>query len=200
MKRLILLSVAASASFAASFAACAATETYVLDSTHTVPSFSVMHFGMSTVRGLFEGSSGKVTLDIAAKTGSVEVKIPTGTVFTGYLKSTGAGRTRDEHLRAADFFNSAEFPDMVFKSTKFNFAGDKVSDVSGTLTLLGKTQPVTLKASNFNCYVSPMLKREVCGGDFETTIARSSYGMPFGINFGLPDNIRLLIQIEAIKQ
>ncbi|MEP6876269.1 MAG: YceI family protein, partial [Burkholderiales bacterium] len=70
----------------------------------------------------------------------------------------------------------------------------------GTLTLLGKTQPVTLKASNFNCYTSPMLKREVCGGDFETTIARSQYGMAYGLNYGLPDNIRLLIQIEAIKQ
>ena len=62
-------------------------------------------------------------------------------------------------------------------------------------------QPVTLKATNFNCYINPMLKREVCGGDFETTIARSAYGMSFGIaDYGLPDNIRLLIQIEAIKQ
>ena len=72
--------------------------------------------------------------------------------------------------------------------------------MAGTLTMLGKTQPVTLKATNFNCYMSPMIKREVCGGDFETTIARSAYGMAYGLTYGLPDNIRLLIQIEAIKQ
>ena len=53
------------------------------------------------------------------------------------------------------------------------FDGDKVKSVSGTLTLAGQTQPVTLTASNFNCYQNPMLKREVCGGDFETTLVRS---------------------------
>jgi polyisoprenoid-binding protein YceI len=45
-----------------------------------------------------------------------------------------------------------------------------------------------------------MLKREVCGGDFETTIARSAFGMAYGLNYGLPDSIRLLIQTEAVKQ
>jgi polyisoprenoid-binding protein YceI len=44
-----------------------------------------------------------------------------------------------------------------------------------------------------------MLKREVCGGDFETTIARSQWGIVYGLP-GIPDNIRLLIQIEAVKQ
>ena len=45
-----------------------------------------------------------------------------------------------------------------------------------------------------------MLKREACGGDFETTITRSKFGMDYGIAYGIPDNIRLLIQIEAVKQ
>lgn len=72
--------------------------------------------------------------------------------------------------------------------------------VSGDLTLLGKTQPVTLKATNFNCYDSPMLKREVCGGDFETTIDRTQFGVNYGIDWGFPKNVRLLIQVEAVKQ
>jgi polyisoprenoid-binding protein YceI len=66
--------------------------------------------------------------------------------------------------------------------------------------LLGKTHPVTLKATNFNCYMNPMLKREVCGGDFETTIVRSQWGMGWGLNMGMPDNVRLVVQVEAIKQ
>ena len=70
----------------------------------------------------------------------------------------------------------------------------------GTLTLRDKTMPVTLKASNFNCYTNPMLKREVCGGDFETTIKRSQWGVNYGLEYGMPDDVRLLIQVEAIKQ
>ena len=66
-------------------------------------------------------------------------------------------------------FDAAKFPNHQVRGDKFNFNGDKVTEVTGTLTLLGKTQPVTLKATNFNCYDSPMLKREVCGGDFEAT-------------------------------
>ncbi len=57
--------------------------------------------------------------------------------------------------------------------------GNKVSSVDGTLTLLGQTHPVTLKATKFNCYNSPMLKTEVCGGDFETVIDRSKWGMNY---------------------
>ena len=56
-----------------------------------------------------------------------------------------------------------------------------------------QTQPVTLKATNYNCYQNPMLKRETCGGDFETTIARSQFGMSYGLNYGLPDSIRLTV-------
>jgi hypothetical protein len=74
------------------------------------------------------------------------------------------------------------------------FDGDKVTEVQGNLTLLGKTQPVTLKASQFNCYQSPMLKREVCGGDFETTIDRTAFGMNYGIDWGFPKNVRLVIR------
>ena len=53
---------------------------------------------------------------------------------------------------------------------------------------------------NFNCYNSPMLKREVCGGDFEATIVRSQYGMNYGLQWGFSDPVRLIIQVEAVKQ
>lgn len=85
-------------------------------------------------------------------------------------------------------------------SDKFTFNGDKVSEVAGQLTLLDKTLPVTLKATQFNCYQSPMLKREVCGGDFEATIDRTQWGLNYGVEWGFPKNVRLVVQIEAIKQ
>ena len=106
----------------------------------------------------------------------------------------------DKHLQSADFFDVAKHPTAKFVGDRFVFNGDKVAEVAGTLTMLGKSAPVTLKASNFNCYTSPMLKREVCGGDFETVLQRSQWGMNWGLNMGFPDAVRLLIQVEAIKQ
>lgn len=195
MKRLAVTTLAA----AASFAALAAPETYVLDPTHTLPGFAVNHFGMSTVRGMFEGASGKVVLDRAAKTGSVELKIATATVYTGYNKPTGAGRTRDEHLRSADFFNVAEFPEMTFKSTKVLFAGDKPDSIEGTLTLLGVTKPVTLKVDAFNCGTNPMTKKDMCGADVSGVIKRSDFGMKYAIP-AVGDEIRLSIAVEGYRQ
>ena len=174
-------------------AAHAEIATYTVDPTHTFANFEANHMGASTLRGRFDKKEGSVTLDKAAKTGKVEITIDTSSISTGVAPL-------DTHLKSKDFFNATEFSTAKFVGDKFTFNGDKVSEVAGTRTLLGKTQPVTLKATNFNCYINPMFKREVCGGDFETTISRSAYGMPFGINFGLPDNVRLLIQIEAIKQ
>jgi polyisoprenoid-binding protein YceI len=106
----------------------------------------------------------------------------------------------DKHLQSADILNAEKFPKAQFVSTKFHFNGDKVSSVDGNLTLLGKTQPVTLKANQFNCFESPMLKREVCGGDFEATIDRTAFGVNYGVDWGFPKNVRLVLQVEAVKQ
>jgi polyisoprenoid-binding protein YceI len=178
---------------ATAFAAQAQTATYAIDPTHTFVTFEIPHFGVTTNRGRFDKKTGSVQLDKAGKTGKVEITIDTASISSG----TAAF---DKHLQSKDFFNSAEFPTARFVADKFSFNGDKVSDVTGTLTLLGKTNPVTLKASNFGCYQNPMLKVEVCGGDFETTIVRSQYGMPWGLNFGFSDNVRLVIQVEGVKQ
>lgn len=182
----------ATALLAAAGFAQAQSATYAIDPTHTFVNFEASHFGTSTLRGRFDRKEGTVQFDRAGKTGKAEITIDTTSV------STGVGPL-DGHLKSKDFFDAAAHPSAKFVGDKFVFNGDKVSEVSGTLTMLGKTNPVTLKASNFNCYQSPMLKREVCGGDFETTLVRSQYGITYGLP-GIPDNIRLLIQIEAIKQ
>jgi polyisoprenoid-binding protein YceI len=182
----------AAALFATAGFAHAQSATYAIDPTHTFVNFEAQHFGTSTLRGRFDKKEGTVTFDKAAKTGKVDITIDTGSV------STGVGPL-DGHLKSKDFFSAAEFPTAKFVGDKFSFNGDKVSTVAGTLTLRGKAQPVTLTATNFNCYMNPMLKREVCGGDFETTIQRSLWDVSYGLP-GIPDNVRLLIQIEAVKQ
>ena len=181
------------------FGVLAAPETYNLDPSHTIPNFTIQHLGMSTVYGHFERATGKVTIDRAAKTGSIDVKIPTATISTGDAKRTDGTRSRDEHLRTTDFFNVAEYPDMTFKSTKMNFAGDKVQSIDGTLTLMGVSKPITLTATSFNCGANPMSKKEMCGADLTTTIKRSDFGMKYAIP-AISDEVKLLIAVEGYKE
>lgn len=183
---------AATLSATLSAAVQAAPATYAIDPTHTFVTFEVKHFGTSTNRGRFDKKSGTVTLDAAAKTGKAEITIETGSINTGTVPFDG-------HLKSKDFFNAEAFPTATFVGDKFTFDGDKVTEVAGTLTLLGKAGPVVLKALNFNCYENPRLKRQACGGDFETTFSRSAYGMNFGVP-GIPDAVKLIIQVEALKQ
>ena len=185
--------VIAAACLVAFASAHAETATYAIDPTHTFTTFEITHFGTSTYRGRFDKKEGSVQIDRAAKTGKVELSIDISSISTGV-------EPLNKHLQGKDFFNAAEFPTAKFVADKFSFDGDKVSEVGGTLTMLGKTQPVVLKASRFNCYTNPILKREVCGGDFETTLLRSQWGMTYGMPAVLPDAVRLLVQVEAIKQ
>ena len=166
---------------------------YAIDPAHTYVTFEIGHFGTSTNRGRFDKKEGTIEFDRAGKSGKVDIVVDTTSVNTGFAAF-------NKHLQSADLFNAEKFPTMKFVADKFSFTGDKVTEVTGALTLLGKTNPVTLKATNFNCYDSPMLKREVCGGDFEATIDRTAYGMNYGIDWGFPKNVRLVVQVEAVKQ
>jgi polyisoprenoid-binding protein YceI len=183
----------ATTALAAATVAQAAPATYAIDPTHTFATFEISHFGTSTNRGRFDKKSGTVTLDKAAKTGSVEITIETGSINTGTPKF-------DDHLKSKDFFNAEAHPTAKFVGQQFVFNGDKVSEIQGVFTMLGQSHPLTLKAVNFNCYDSPMLKREVCGGDFEATIVRSQYGMDYGLKWGFSDAVKVVIQVEAVKQ
>ena len=164
---------------------------YTIDPPHTFPHFSINHLGFSTMQGRFDKTSGTVTLDRAAKNGSVEISIESASVSTGFVK-------RDDHLRSPDFFNAAEFPAITYKSTAMHFKGDTPSSVDGNLTILGVTKPVTLTIDTFNCGTNPMNKKEECGAGASAQIKRSD----FGVKYGLPavgDDVKLVFEIEAIK-
>jgi len=166
---------------------------YAIDPTHTFATFEIPHFATSTNRARFDKKTGSVTLDKAAKTGRVEITLDMTAINSG----TSAF---DTHLKSEEILGAAQFPTATFVGNQFTFNGDKVSEVSGLLTLKGQTHAVTLKASNFNCYESPMLKREVCGGDFVATIDRTQWGVDYGLAYGFSKNVNLVIQIEAVKQ
>jgi polyisoprenoid-binding protein YceI len=177
---------------AAAAPALAEPATFAVDPGHTAITFEVLHLGTSTHRGRFQAKEGSVVLDRAAKTGKADITVDVATVSI-------ASAALESVLKGERFFNVAQNPAARFVGDSFTFDGDKVASVGGTLTILGKTQPVTLKAIRFNCYENGQLKREVCGGDFETTIQRSQFGLGFAPN-GASDSVHLLIQVEAIKQ
>jgi len=174
-------------------AAQAESATYAIEPSHSFAMFEIGHFGTSTNRGRFNKTSGSVTLDKAAKTGSLDVTVDTTSLDTGTPQFT-------KHISSDEILNVAAFPTAHLVASKFVFNGDKLVEVDGNLTLLGKTNPVVLKAQNYNCYMNPMVKKEVCGGDFDTTIVRSQYGVSYGLNYGFPDSMHLVIQVEAVKQ
>ena len=187
MKRAVF----SAAALLAALPAAAELESYAVDPNHTFPSYEIGHFGYSLQRGRFDNTSGKITLDTAARKGSADITIDTASIDTGHKKL-------EEHLRSADFFNTAKFPRMTFKSGHLTFDGEKVTGASGDLTLLGVTSPVTLKAEQFNCAVHPMLKKKICGAELTATIKRSDFGMTKYLPV-LADEVLLRINVEAIK-
>lgn len=176
-----------------SFSAFADVSTYQFDPDHTYPSFEADHIGgLSVWRGKFDKSQGTVTLDRAAKTGTVEVTTDIASVNTGSTKL-------DQYLQADQFFDASKFPEATYKGT-IKFKGDKPAEVVGNLTMHGVTKPLTLNIDSFKCMPHPMLKREVCGVDAVGEFDRSDFGVDFGKTYGFSMKTKLLISAEALKQ
>ncbi|MFO1398247.1 MAG: YceI family protein [Burkholderiales bacterium] len=176
----------------------AAADSYTLDPYHTFPGFTVDHLGISTMYGRFDKTTGKATLDRAAKSGSLELTIDAKSLTTGDNDKGSRPRSRDEHLRSADFFNVAEFPTITYKSTKVVFTGDNPSAVEGNLTLLGVTKPVHLTIERFKCAPGQNGGKERCGGNAVGKFKRTDFGMKTGVP-AIGDEIGLLVEFEALK-
>ena len=166
---------------------------YVTEPTHTHAYFEISHFGAAVNRVRFDKEEGKIQFDPAAKTGHVELTIDASSLNSGVPPF-------DAHLKGADIFDVEKHPTIKFVSDKFHFKGDKVSAEDGQLTIKGKTHPVTLKANQFACYQSPMLKREVCGGDFSATIDRTQWGLDYGMGMVAGKEVKLIATVEAVRQ
>lgn len=184
--------IALTAAILLSSAAHAATETYVIDTNHTKPRFEYNHFGFSTQLSRFDTTSGTITLDRAAKTGTVDVVIDAKSVDTGYPLFNG-------HLQEKDFFDTAEYPTITFKSNKLKFNGDKLVSVEGDLTVKGITKPVSLSVTSFLCMPHPIVKKDACGANATVQIKRSDFNMAKYVPY-VSDEVTLTIPVEAIKQ
>jgi polyisoprenoid-binding protein YceI len=188
MKRLVALTIGS----LLSSAACAASETYVIEPTHTLPRFEYNHLGYSVQLSRFDKTSGTITIDRANKSGAVDVTIDAKSVNTGYALF-------NSHIQGPDFFDTEMFPTITYKSKKMKFEGDKLVAVDGELTIKGITKPVTLAVNSFFCMPHPMVKKDACGATATAKVKRSDFNMSKAVPF-VSDEVTLTIPVEAIKQ
>lgn len=170
-------------------------ETYVVDSRHTFPVFEVQHFNFTIQRGRFNKTSGTIQFDQTnpkQRKVSADITIDTTSVDMGF-------EDWNKHMRGEHFFNTDQFPTARFVIPEFQLPIEaKVYFIPGEMTLLGVTKPVTL-AVMIECGKHPMLPREVCGANIETTIRRSDFGMNYGLP-GIGDEVNIIAPVEAFKE
>jgi polyisoprenoid-binding protein YceI len=176
----------------ASAPALAAPVNYTIDPEHTFPSFEADHMGISKWRGKLNKSSGKVTLDRAAGSGTLEVAIDLSSIDFGHdkLNSWAVG---------PDFFDTARYPTAIYKGKLGGFVRGAPTRVSGELTLHGVTRPVQLRIVSFKCIPHPLNKREMCGADVHGSFKRDAFGLSAGKDYGFNMDVPLRIQVEALR-
>lgn len=168
-----------------------AADTYTIDARHTFPSFEVSHLGFSIQRGRFNKTSGSIMLDTAARSGSIDISIDASSLDTGLAEL-------EKHMQGEDFFDTAKYPTITFKSKSLKFDGDKLTGADGDFTLLGVTKPVHLTIDHFKCAPHPMNKKPMCGANATTEIKRSEFGMTKYVP-AVGDEVKIAIQVEALR-
>ncbi len=168
---------------------------YELDPEHTAVYFTVGHVGFSNVLGIFTELDGSFMYDADTQDlRDVAVTINTGSVDT-------FNEARDRHVRSGDFLDVSDHPEITFAASGGTPSGATTGKVSGDLTILGVTRPVTLDVTLNKAAVYPFgHQRETLGLSMSTTILRSEFGMTYGVANGLVgDEVTINIETEALK-
>lgn len=169
--------------------ALAAEATYGVDLGHSNILFKCKHLGVSYQWGRFDRFEGAFTLSEDAAKSSVEITVDASSVNSNDEK-------RDQHLRSADFFDSKQFPEMAFKSTKVAAKGDGVFSITGDLTLHGVTRSIEFDVEKVGEAATRMGDRAGFEGSF--VIDRMDYGISaYGEMLG--HDVHMHFAIEGVK-
>jgi polyisoprenoid-binding protein YceI len=145
--------------------------TYIVESHHTLVQFAVNHFGFNDYFGTFPGATGTMTLNPKSlQSTRLDISVPVAT-----LSTTNA--TLDGELTSADWFDAAKYPAIRFVSQKVVQTGPRTATISGTITLHGVSQPMTLDATFGGAGVNPMNKAYTAGFKATGTLKRSAFGV-----------------------
>lgn len=167
--------------------------TYRVDPVHSTVLFRVKHMNTAYVYGRFDKFTGTIVVNERDPAqSSVELEIDLNSVDTGNSQ-------RDDHLRSPDFFNTRQYPRATFKSTRVRKINDTTVEVRGNLTLRGVTKPLTARVTFTGKGRNPR-GQEIIGFETTFTIKRSEFGVNYGLNGGLSDEVRMTVSVEAIRQ
>ncbi|MFD8271825.1 YceI family protein [Streptomyces flaveolus] len=176
----------------------ALTGDYAIDPSHTTIGFVARHAMVTNVKGKFLDFTGTLHLDGTAPAESTaSLDITMDSIDTG-------SADRDGHLKSADFFKTDEFPKMTFRSTKAEALGGDDYRITGDLTILGTTKPITIDLE-FNGAAKDPFGNERVGFEGKAEILRSEWGLTWNaaLETGgvlVSDKIKLNFDISAIKQ
>ena len=179
--------------------ALAAAETWSIDADHSSVGFTVRHMMVSNVKGSFGTFSGTVEVDEKDSAGSkVAVTIDAASINTGVAK-------RDEHLRSADFFDTARYPTMTYVSKKVEKSGKDRLKVYGDLTLRGVTRPVVLDVEGPTAAYRDPWGKTRRGASATAAINRRDFGLTWnkvieagGVLVG--DEVKIILEMEFIRK
>jgi len=165
---------------------------YKIDPVHSSIHFKIKHMGVGHVWGRFNKFGGELTFADGGEGSSISITVESGSVDTG-------NQGRDKHLASPDFFSAGEFKDITFKSTAWKKTGDGTYDVTGDLTLHGKTKSVTAKVTKIGEGELGKPFGYRVGFDGELTIDRTEFGMSKPVGEG-SETVTLYLAFEAVRQ
>jgi len=146
-------------------------EKWSIDSDHAVARFSVRHFMVANVEGLFTKMTGVIQFDPPDLTQlSVEAEVDVRSLTTGHGE-------RDEHLLSPDYFDAEKYPKILFRSTKVEVTGGTRGKIIGDLTIRGIQKPVSLDFDFFGPVKSPFSGITCVGFSATGQVKREDYGM-----------------------
>ncbi|CAN5773864.1 YceI family protein [soil metagenome] len=172
--------------------------TWEIDSSHSVVEFSVKHMMISRSKGTFSAFSGSILLDdLRFEDSTVELDIDAASIDTRDEK-------RDEHLRAADFFNVEQFPVMRFVSTAVHLIDEERFTLDGQLSIAGTTRPIEIAAKRTGSGINPW-GMQVIGFEGDATVNRKDFDLNWNMaleagGFLVGDDVTIHFDIEAIRQ
>jgi polyisoprenoid-binding protein YceI len=190
-----LLSALATSALLATTGSGFAADTYKIDKNHAWVNFAINHSGWSTALGKFRNIAGDIVFDKADVTkSSVKVEIDATSIDTNFAD-------RDKDLSSPDFLNTAEFSKITFVSTAVEKIGEKTGKITGDLTIIGVSKPVTLDVVWNLEQASPFDAKAIISGFSATgTVKSADYGMGKVAEYGLGPDIKVMIEVEAQKQ
>ncbi len=168
---------------------------YELDPEHTTVAFMIQHLSYADTLGLFGEVSGGFTYDMETQ----ELSDVTVTVSSDSLNTMN--EPRDEHVQSRDFLAVEEYPTISFTADGGEPASETSGTVTGDVTILGETRPLTLEVELVGQGPYPFgHERFVLGISARGSLNRSDFGMTYGVDNGLVgDEVQLLIETEAMR-